>query len=169
MAPPQCPCILRANLIKAKSSVPAVNCYLWGWFFFCFFFLKLLATFKSTLTLEIEHNTLMNSHLWQILCKQPVNWICDQVFPYQGHMVGASVLYPCLSCRLSFTPSAITESNAFQWKNYDFFFSVTWKGSWLPVAFSLINGHATVVDSWGRMDWKEGLWAVINLLLDYAG
>lgn len=34
MAPPQSPCILRANLIKAKSSVPAVNCYLWGSFFF---------------------------------------------------------------------------------------------------------------------------------------
>lgn len=109
--PPQTPVILRAYLIKAKSSVPAVNCYLWG-VFFLFFFLKLLATFKSTLTLEIEHNRLMNSHLWQILCKQPVNWICDQVFPYQGHIVLASVLYPFLSCELYFATPSITEWNA---------------------------------------------------------
>lgn len=115
------PCILRAYLIKAKSSVPAVNCYLWGTFFLLFFFPKLLAPFKSALTLEIEHNGLMNSHLWQILCKQPVNWICDQVFPYQGHVVLASVLFPFLSCRLSFTPSSTTELNALQWKRKIFF------------------------------------------------
>lgn len=78
------PYFLRARLIKAKSNLPTINCYLWG-----AFFTKLGATFKCTLTLAIGHNTVMHSHLWQILCKRTANRIFDQVFPDQGHMVGA--------------------------------------------------------------------------------
>lgn len=48
MASPQSPCILRAYLIKAKSSVPAVNCYLWGSFFsYFFFFSKVVGYFQN--------------------------------------------------------------------------------------------------------------------------
>lgn len=168
--PQQTPCISRANLIKAKSSVPAVNCYLWGSFFFLYFFLKLLATFKSTLTLEMKYNRLMNSHLWQILCKQPVNWICDQVFPYQGHMVLASVLYPFLSCKLSFTTPSITAWNVFSRKRkFCFFFLYVFSDL---KRFYAATGIQSKPCNCGQFLGEGGLkwlWVDINLLLDYAG
>lgn len=167
MAPPQSPCILRANLIKAKSSVPAVNCYLWG----SFFFSKVVGYFQ-------KHTDLGNrtQHTNEFTPLADFMQTTSKLNMRSGFSLPRTHGRGFCSLSLSFMQAFFhtirhyrIECFSMEKLRFFFFFSVTWKGSWLPVAFSLINGHATVVDSWGRMDWNEGLWAVINLLLDYAG
>lgn len=137
------------------------------------FFLKLLATFKSTLTLEIEHNRLMNSHLWQILCKQPVNWICDQVFRDQGHMVLASVLsLPFLHASfLSHHPPLQDWMIFNEKKRFLFFFLHVFGDLKRFLSATGIQSNkwtCNCVQLLGE-DGLKWLLVVINLLLNYAG